>query len=120
LEQLVQTLKNERHWHGTSKVGHVENLWRNKELGREHTFLKYFAPPIYMVKSFSSVNIGQVVSFLWKCCKLFIFMIFFLQIRDCTRKPWVVFNPKMHSCTSHPCIHNKGWCSKCILSSYQE
>jgi hypothetical protein len=65
LEQLVQTLKNERHWHGTSKVGHVENLQRNKELGHEHMFFKFFAPsPIYMVKSFSSVNIGQIVNFL--------------------------------------------------------
>jgi hypothetical protein len=26
LGQLVQTLKDERHWHGTNKVGHVENL----------------------------------------------------------------------------------------------
>lgn len=105
LEQLVQTLKNERHWHGTNKVGHVENLSRNKELGHEHMFKKKIAPsPIYMVKNFSTVNIGQVVNFLWKYCKLFIFMIIFLQIRDCIRKPWVVFNPEMHGCTSHPFI----------------
>ncbi len=34
-------------------------------------------------------------------------LIIFLQIQDCTRKPWVVFNPKMHSCTSHPCIKTR-------------
>jgi hypothetical protein len=29
----------------------------------KHTFKIFFAPPIYMVKKISSVNIGQVLTF---------------------------------------------------------
>jgi len=77
----------------------IRSLGANTHLKKNCSFTN-----IYGEKNFKC---KYKTNFLWKYCKLFLFMIIFLQIRDCTRKPWVVFNPKMHSYTSHPCIITK-------------
>jgi hypothetical protein len=48
LEQLVQTLEIEVCKHSDNRVGHAENLQRERELGHERTFMDYFVPsPMY-------------------------------------------------------------------------
>lgn len=102
MDQLDQTLENERWNHNGIKVGCMENLPRTREQGH-----KWF---LFITLLLCKCMVKKLLNIYTRCVTLYIFAKTILH-----KEAQLVFNLQVHNYITQACIWDKGWYNRWML-----